>query len=108
MRSNNKSLLVVHRLKRERFFSSQFFLSNAAQTERKNLQDKLSACVAELDSERKELARLRQEEAELQSQHAQSVENFRSEITRLHDELRSAGSVFTQKQLFGLQAITIF
>lgn len=51
--------------------------------------------MADLDSERKELARLRQEEAELRAQHTQSVEAFRTEITRLHDELRSAGSVFS-------------
>ncbi|XP_046437712.1 paramyosin-like isoform X1 [Daphnia pulex] len=61
------------------------------QGERKALQDKLSACAAELESERKELARVRQEEAELQAEHSQSVENFRSEISRLHSDLRSAG-----------------
>lgn len=78
------------------FYFSQCFYCLTAQAERKNLQDKLSACVADLDSERKELARLRQEEAELRIQHNQSVENFRTEITRLHDELRSAGSVFAR------------
>jgi hypothetical protein len=70
-----------------------FSLPVVVQGERKALQDKLSACAAELESERKELARVRQEEAELQAEHSQSVENFRSEISRLHSDLRSAGSV---------------
>lgn len=64
-----------------------------AQGERKSLQEKLSACVAELETERKELARVRREEAELQAQHNQSMENFRAEIARLHGELRLAGLV---------------
>lgn len=54
--------------------------------------------MAELESERKELARVRREEAELQNQHTQSVENFRSEISRLHEELRAAGSVLALKK----------
>lgn len=72
-----------------------------AQAERKGIQDKLSACAAELESERKELARVRREEAELQNQHTQSVENFRSEISRLHEELRAAGSVLALSKLLG-------
>ena len=78
-----------------------------AQGERKALQEKLCACAAELESERKELARVRQEEAELQAQHNQSIENFRSEISRLHSDLRSAGSVLIV-QHFNRETVNYF
>ena len=63
----------------------------AAQVERKNLQEKLGSCTNDLEYERKELAKLRQEEIERERQHKTSIDEFRSEINRLHHDLREAG-----------------
>lgn len=61
----------------------------------KSLDDKLRSTVDALESERKELARLHQEDTERQVDHKKALEEFRSEINRLHGELRTAGSVYS-------------
>ena len=48
-----------------------------------------------LESERKELARLHQEDTERQVDHKETLEEFRSENNRLHGELGTAGSVYS-------------
>ena len=53
----------------------------------------MSAYTADLENERKEIARMRQEETERHSQHKEAIDDFRAEIARLHGELRAAGLV---------------
>ena len=53
----------------------------------------MSAYSADLENERKEIARMRQEETERHSQHKEAIDDFRAEIARLHGELRAAGLV---------------
>ena len=53
--------------------------------------ERVNACSADLEAERKELTRLRQEEMDRHMQHKQTVDDLRAEVARLHAELRAAG-----------------
>ena len=57
----------------------------------KSLEDKLRSTTDALESERKELDRVQKEDTERQFEHKKVLEEFRTEINRLHSELRSAG-----------------
>jgi len=57
----------------------------------KSLEDKLRSTTDALESERKELGRIQKEDTERQFEHKKALEEFRTEINRLHGELRSAG-----------------
>jgi len=61
------------------------------------LQERVSAYSADLENERKEIARMRQEETERHSQHKEAIDDFRAEIARLHGELRAAGLVYNER-----------
>ena len=55
------------------------------------MEDKLRSTTDALESERKELDRVQKEDTERQFEHKKVLEEFRTEINRLHSELRSAG-----------------
>lgn len=63
------------------------------QMEKKSLQERVTACIGDLEAERRELTRLRQEEMERHLQHKQMVDDLRTEIARLQCDLRVAGLV---------------
>ena len=60
------------------------------QLERRNIQEKLDSCIADLEAERLECCRLRREEIDRQLENRSSSQELRTEIIRLQNDLRVA------------------
>ena len=63
---------------------------NLVELERNNMHEKLDTCVADLESERTTIGRLRQEQTERMMENSSVAEGLRLEISRLENELRQA------------------